>query len=104
MAENTLNGLRVAILATDGFEQIELVAPRTALENAGAKTTLIAPKSGSIYGMQHHNSRNDRFVRGVMRGAQSALTGGIVSLGIRRRGDGKDSGHRLPLQSSGMPR
>jgi putative intracellular protease/amidase len=38
MAENTLNGPRVAILATDGFEQIELVARRTVLENAGAKT------------------------------------------------------------------
>ena len=59
MAENTLNGLRVAILATDGFEQIELVAPRTALENAGAKTTLIAPKSGSIYGMKHHDKADD---------------------------------------------
>jgi protease I len=59
MAENTLNGLRVAILASDGFEQIELVAPRSALENAGAKTTLIAPRSGSIYGMQHHNEADD---------------------------------------------
>ena len=59
MVENILNGVRVAILATDGFEQIELVAPRTALDNAGAKTTLIAPMSGSIYGMKHHDKADD---------------------------------------------
>jgi hypothetical protein len=34
--------MRVAILATGGFEEIELVAPRMALNNAGAKTTVIA--------------------------------------------------------------
>jgi protease I len=55
MVERSLEGIRVAILATDGFEQIELEAPRTALDNAGAKTTLIAPKGGSIYGMKHHD-------------------------------------------------
>lgn len=53
MAEHKLNGLRVAILATDGFEQVELVEPRKALEEAGAKTTLVAPKSGKIQGMKH---------------------------------------------------
>jgi protease I len=55
MAERTLDGIRVAVLATDGFEQIELEAPRTALENAGGKTTVIAPKEGTIYGMKHHD-------------------------------------------------
>ena len=53
MAEHKLNGLRVAILATDGFEQVELIEPRKALDAAGAKTTLIAPKSGKIQGMKH---------------------------------------------------
>jgi protease I len=57
MVENILNGVRVAILATDGFEPIELVAPRTALDNAGAKTTLIAPMSGSIYGLRNEAPR-----------------------------------------------
>jgi protease I len=55
MAEQNLNGTRVAILATDGFEQIELEDPRKALENAGAKTSVIAPKGGTIYGMKHHD-------------------------------------------------
>ncbi len=33
-----LNGKRVAILATDGVEQVELLEPRKALDEAGAKT------------------------------------------------------------------
>jgi protease I len=55
MAERQLDGMRVAILATDGFEQIELIAPQKALEEAGAKTTVIAPASGKIQGMKHHD-------------------------------------------------
>jgi protease I len=48
MNDKQLNGLRVAILATDGFEEAELLEPRKALDAAGAKTTVIAPKSGKI--------------------------------------------------------
>jgi protease I len=48
-----LNGKRVAVLATDGVEQVELVEPRKALDEAGAKTTLISPKSGKIKAWQH---------------------------------------------------
>lgn len=43
MPSSTLNGRRVAILATDGFEQSELVESRRLLEEAGARTTVIAP-------------------------------------------------------------
>jgi putative intracellular protease/amidase len=50
---NRLQGLRVAILATDGFEEAELIEPRGALVEAGAKTTLIAPKTGKLQGMKH---------------------------------------------------
>jgi protease I len=49
MASN-LNGRRIAFLATDGVEQVELTDPRKALEAAGAKTELISPKSGQIKG------------------------------------------------------
>lgn len=52
MAQN-LNGLRVAILATDGFEQVELTEPKMALDEAGAKTFVIAPHSGNIQGFKH---------------------------------------------------
>ena len=48
-----LKGRKVAILATDGVEQVELVEPRKALDAAGALTHLISQKSGSIQGMNH---------------------------------------------------
>ena len=48
-----LNGKRVAILATDGVEQIELTDPRKALDDAGAETVLVSPKRGKIKGWQH---------------------------------------------------
>jgi deglycase len=50
MADDTLKGLRVAILATDGFEQAELTEPRKALDQAGAETRVISPKAGRIRG------------------------------------------------------
>jgi protease I len=45
-----LKGKKIAILATDGFEQVELTEPRKALEQAGAQTFVIAPKDGEIKG------------------------------------------------------
>ncbi len=46
----SLNGKRIAILATDGFEQVELTEPRKALDKEGATTVVISPKSGEIKG------------------------------------------------------
>ena len=51
--EQGLKGRRVAILATDGVEQVELEEPRKALDGAGAITHLIAPEEGSIQAMNH---------------------------------------------------
>jgi protease I len=51
--DRRLNGLKVAILATDGFEVAELIKPRKALEDAGARTTVIAPKQGALQGFNH---------------------------------------------------
>ena len=48
-----LNNKTVAILATDGFEYVELVEPKKALEAAGAKTVVISPKDGQIKGWNH---------------------------------------------------
>ena len=48
-----LKGRRVAILATDGVEQVEIEQPRKALDEAGAITQLIAPNAGSIQAMNH---------------------------------------------------
>ena len=44
---------RVLILATDGFEQSELLEPKKALEAAGIETTVASPKTGSIKGWNH---------------------------------------------------
>lgn len=52
---NDLNGRRIAILATEGFEQIELTSPREALEKAGAKCIVVSPKGGEIQGFKHHD-------------------------------------------------
>ncbi|HEY1862236.1 MAG TPA: type 1 glutamine amidotransferase domain-containing protein [Roseiarcus sp.] len=52
MANDTLKGLRVAILATDGFEQAELTEPRKALDQAGAETRVVSPKAERIRGWE----------------------------------------------------
>lgn len=43
-----LDGKKIAILVTDGFEQVELTEPRKALDHAGAKTEIVSPASGQI--------------------------------------------------------
>ena len=44
---------RIAILATEGFEYVELIEPRRALEAAGAKTEVISPEDNKIKGWNH---------------------------------------------------
>jgi protease I len=51
--EKNLNGLKVAILVADGFEQSEMTEPRKALDQAGAQTVLISPVKGKVKGWQH---------------------------------------------------
>jgi len=55
-----LSGKRVAILVTEGFEQVEMTRPREALEQAGAKTMLLAPKGGEVLAFRHHD-KADKF-------------------------------------------
>ena len=45
-----LSGRKIAILATDGFEQSELIEPQRALKEAGATVHVVSPKSGAIRG------------------------------------------------------
>ncbi|HZQ92901.1 MAG TPA: type 1 glutamine amidotransferase domain-containing protein [Terriglobales bacterium] len=51
--QRPLEGYRVAILVTDDFEQAELLEPRQALDEAGARTVVIAPHAGEVQGMKH---------------------------------------------------
>lgn len=50
MPNETLKGLRVAILVEDGFEQTELMKPRQALDEAGATTSVVSPKRETVRG------------------------------------------------------
>jgi protease I len=52
---NELQGRRVAVLATDGFEQAELTEPVKALKRAGATVHVVAPEDGEIQGWKHHD-------------------------------------------------
>jgi putative intracellular protease/amidase len=41
---DNITGLKVAILITDGFELVEMMKPRQALDQAGARTSMVSPK------------------------------------------------------------
>jgi protease I len=49
----TLDGMKVAILAAEGFEQAELLEPRKALDAAGAQTRIVSPAKGEVQGWKH---------------------------------------------------
>jgi len=55
MAEKQLSGLKVAAITTDGVEQVELLEPKKALEEAGAQVLVVAPKAGKVQGFKHHD-------------------------------------------------
>jgi protease I len=60
MQEKKLNGMRVAILVTDDFEQAELAEPKKALEQVGATVLIISPKPGQVQGV-NHDVKADKF-------------------------------------------
>jgi len=60
MQHQKLSGMRVAILVSDDFEQAELTEPKKALEQAGAKITIISPNAGQVTGM-NHDTKADSF-------------------------------------------
>jgi protease I len=51
----SLTDFRVAVLATDGFEEAELTEPVKALKAEGALVTVVSLKPGEIQGYQHHD-------------------------------------------------
>lgn len=58
--KSALDGIKIAILITDGFEQVEMTKPREALEHLGAKIMLISPKKDFVQGV-HHTTPADNF-------------------------------------------
>lgn len=55
VAQAQLSGKTIAVLATDGFEQVELTEPLAALRSAGAQAHVVAPTGKTIQGYNHHD-------------------------------------------------
>lgn len=79
-----LTGKKIAILATDGVEGIELTSPRKALEDAGATVELLAPRAGAIQAM-NHAEKSDKFTvdRPVTEAAPEDYDGLVLPGGVR---------------------
>src|SRR5690606_37796199 len=104
----SLEGKTVAILATDGLEQVELTEPRKAVEAAGATVRLLSLKAGEIQGM-HHDEKGDRLpVDGMVADARVddydalILPGGVQNPDTLRM-DGKAVGFVRDFVESGKP-
>ena len=80
-----LSGVRVAILATDGFEQAELVSPKEALELAGARVDVVSDKTDRIQGYRHVEKADAIHVDKTFEQVQASdydavvLPGGVVN-------------------------
>lgn len=73
-----LAGKRVAVLATDGFEQSELTDPVKALKNAGATVEIVSPKSGEIQGMKHDQKGDKTKVDTLLSAADASTYDALV--------------------------
>ncbi len=83
---DSLNGKKIAIIATDGVEQVELVEPRKAVEQAGATAELLSVETGEIQAMNSDINPADKFEVGKAIGDASPgdydgliLPGGTVN-------------------------
>lgn len=84
---------RVAILATNGFEESELKSPKEAMENAGFKVDIISENSGTIKGWADGNWSNEYEVTNTIDKVSSKdynalmLPGGVINPDVLRRND-----------------
>jgi len=90
-----LDGVKVAILVEDGFEQVELTDPRRALQEAGAETEIVSPAaSGRVKGWNHTDWGDEFSVDRPLESADPAdydallLPGGVMNPDRLRRNDG----------------
>jgi len=88
---NNLERKKVAILATDGFEESELTSPKKAMEDAGIETHVLSIKSGSIKAWKDGNWRKEISVDKLVSEVSSKdyhalmLPGGVINPDILRR-------------------
>lgn len=73
-----LSDKQIAILATDGFEEIELTNPREALRDAGANTHIVAPKKESIRAWNHGEWSDDYEVDIKLDSANADIYDGLL--------------------------
>lgn len=80
---------KVAFLATDGYEDSELVEPWRAVTEAGATATMVAPAEGSITGKNGHEQRVDAVAEAASADEFDALVlpGGVVNADHLRMDD-----------------
>jgi len=80
-----LDGIKVAILAAEGFEESELLEPRKALQAAGAETKVVSPAKGEVQGWKHFDKGTKVPVDVALDAAQAdefdalLLPGGVVN-------------------------
>jgi protease I len=85
MTTLTLDRKKVAILVTDGFEQAELLEPRTALDEAGANTQVVSPAGTKVKGWNHKEWGNEVPVDVLLESADAKefdallLPGGVMN-------------------------
>lgn len=58
--QHLFGGLNIGMLVTDGFEQVEMTAPRKALEEVGATVKILSARAGKVQGF-HHDKKGDAF-------------------------------------------
>lgn len=78
MDAGKLAGKTIAVLATDGFEQVELTKPLEALRAAGARVDVVSPKAGQIQGYNHHDKGDMIPVDRALSDANAADYDGLV--------------------------
>lgn len=103
-----LSNLRVAVLATDGFEEAELTEPVKALKEAGARVEVLSTKSGQIQAFRHHDKGTTVSVDRLLDQAQPSeydavlLPGGALNADTLRMGP-KVQSFLQEMQQAGKP-
>jgi protease I len=75
---NPLQGRRIAFLAADGVEQVELDQPWKAVEDAGARAELLSVSDGSVQAFQHLDKGDTRGVDRAVAQAKADEYDGLV--------------------------
>ena len=79
--DQRLKGRRIAALAADGFEKVELVVPMKALQAAGAQVDVISLRHGNIRGVNLHEPASRVHVDKTIAEANQTITKGCCCAG-----------------------